>query len=310
MSCRLSSEGLTGAVRSTAASSSGITTGAAILKNAADGEPTTADSRVRVGLVAKTVLAMGTALSRNWSALAQYRRGALAARDDVRESVICWSRGLAWKIFAFPGIQPQGSSGHATAGCFSFCFFTHHSAETTGKPARIFKHRQPSARNGDRKGKWHALGTISRQSFLLPLCMKQSTFESTTQAGERSDFRLAMELFENGVSHNSIPLSLRQPSSSSPPRPIWVALYFSCWGTSRSTDARLSHRRYLPRLECRSGRKRRTRGCRSGTVWHSPSMIARKRGAHVIPALRQGSVPCSACKRRSAKHRLSLLTRQ
>jgi CubicO group peptidase (beta-lactamase class C family) len=220
METHLQSEGLTGAVWTLVTPDAGIATGAAGVKHAGTGQAMTADTRVHVGSVAKTALAIGV--------LRLITAGKLTLDSEVAPLLPAARFDNRWQ--ATDPIRVRHLLEH-TAGLENFRFHqiftlraradTPLSAALAGSPLRL--NTRPGARYVYSNISYHLLGMVieavtqSRYEsyldaeLLLPLGMADSTFSFTVQDGIGSDPRLAMGHFEHQIPHPAVPVYVRPP---------------------------------------------------------------------------------------------------
>jgi CubicO group peptidase (beta-lactamase class C family) len=211
---------LTGAVWSTVASDGSIAIDSAGVKAASTGEPLSADARVHVGSVAKTVLATGVLrlvsegrlaldmpvstylpqleFDNPWAPSEPIRLRHLldhtAGLDDAR----------LWQIFSLK-VQPDVPLA----------------ATFARDPTLLRVRSRPGTRFSYSNMSYVLLGmvieSVTGQRYehyldthlLRPLGMHDSTFTFVSQTGPQADARLAMGHFENGVAHAAVPSYLR-----------------------------------------------------------------------------------------------------
>lgn len=216
----LRQEGLAGAVWSTVGPDGTASSGAAGLKHAATGERMAADSKVHVGSVSKTLLAVGVlrlvtegklTLDTPVAPLLPGLRfdNPWEARDPVRvRHLLAHTAGLDnirfWQMFsAIPGADTPLAAAFA------------------GDPSLLKVHARPGSRYAYSNMGYALLGMVIEavsgqryeryldQRLLGPLRMADSTFEFVTQEGLGADKRLAMGHFERGAPQAAVPTYLR-----------------------------------------------------------------------------------------------------
>lgn len=219
----LQQEVLAGAVWSTIGKDGAVATGAAGLKNVATGERMTADSKVHVGSVAKTVLALGV--------LRLVTDGKLALDTPVAPLL----PGVAIDNPWHPGdpVRVRHLLAH-TAGLDNVRFWQIFSKQPRvdtplahaflGDASLLTVHARPGSRFAYSNMSYTLLGMVIEaasgqryeryldSNLLQPLGMADSTFEFVSQEGTAADKRLAMGHFENGVPHAAVPIYLRPAS--------------------------------------------------------------------------------------------------
>jgi CubicO group peptidase (beta-lactamase class C family) len=219
----LRQEGLAGAVWSTAGAGGVASTGAAGLKNAATGERMAPDSKVHVGSVAKTVLAMGVlrlvtegklsldapvapllpalAIDNPWNASDPVRVRHLLAHTSGLDNI------RFWQLFS---MEPRADTPLAAA--------------FAGDPSLLRVNARPGGRYAYSSMGYALLGMLIEAAsgeryehyldtkILAPLGMADSTFEFVGQDGAAADKRLAMGHFERGVAQPALAMYLRPAS--------------------------------------------------------------------------------------------------
>ena len=219
----LKQEGLVGAVWGTVGKDGAVATGAAGLKNAATGEPMTADSKVHVGSVAKTVLALGV--------LRLITDGRLALDTPVAPMLPGVTIDNPWN--ATDPVLVRHLLAH-TAGLDNVRFWQMFSKEPRadtplaqaflGDPTLLKVNARPGSRFAYSNISYTLLGMVIESAsgeryeryldskLLQPLGMADSTFEFVSQEGAAGDKRLAMGHFENSAPHAAVPIYLRPAS--------------------------------------------------------------------------------------------------
>lgn len=210
--------GLPGAVWTLVTPDAGIVTGAAGLSNAQTGEAMTSTTRVHVGSVAKTVLAMGV--------LRLVTTGQLSLDTEVASVLPALRFDNPWQ--ATDPIRIRHLLAH-TAGLENFRFYQVFSlraqADTPLDKAlgrdSLTVHTRPGARYVYSSTGYHLLGMVIEAvthrryeawldtELLRPLGMNDSSFAFSTQAGANADPRLAMGHFEERVAYPAIPVFAR-----------------------------------------------------------------------------------------------------
>ncbi|MGJ9420803.1 serine hydrolase domain-containing protein [Massilia sp. CMS3.1] len=220
MTRHLQSEKLNGAVWTLVTPDAGIVTGAAGVQHAVTGQAMTPTTRVHVGSVAKTVLAIGV--------LRLVTTGKLTLDTDLATLLPTVQLNNPWA--ATDPIRVRHLLEH-TAGVENFRFFqmftlragadTPLSAALGESPLNISS--RPGARYAYSNMSYHLLGMVIEAvtqnryeshldaELLRPLGMGDSTFAFTVQAGPDADPRLAMGHFENDVAHPAVPIYARPP---------------------------------------------------------------------------------------------------
>ena len=215
---RLQQAGLPGAVWTLVTPEAGILTGAAGQSDATNVKPMMRDTRVHVGSVAKTALAMGV--------LRLVTRGQLSLDSELADLLPALRFDNPWQ--ATDPIRIRHLLAH-TAGIENFRFRHVFSlraradlplGEALGMDALTVRAR-PGARYVYSSIGYHLLGmvieAITRQRYetwldaelLQPLGMHDSTFAFTSQRGAGADPRLAMGHFENRAAYPAIPVFAR-----------------------------------------------------------------------------------------------------
>lgn len=214
----LATEGLPGAVWSLSTPAGATVTGAAGLKHAGKAQAMTPTTRVHVGSVAKTVLAIGV--------LRLVSSGMLTLDTEVAALLPGLRFDNPWQ--ATHPIRIRHLLAH-TSGLDNFRFSQVFSMRARpDAPLRDALGNMPlavNARPGTRYAYsntgYHLLGMVieavtgSRYEtyldteLLLPLGMRDSTFNFTAQIGAAADTRLAMGHFEDGVAQAAVPVHLR-----------------------------------------------------------------------------------------------------
>ena len=215
---RLQQAGVPGAVWTLVTPAAGIGTGAAGASDATTGKPMTPDTRVHVGSVAKTVLAMGV--------LRLVTRGQLSLDTEVASLLPALRFDNPWQ--ASDPIRIRHLLAH-TAGLDNFRFRHVFSlraradlplGEALGM-SKLTVRSRPGARYVYSSIGYHLLGmvieAVTRQRYetwldaelLQPLGMHDSTFVFTTQRGAGVDPRLAMGHFENRAAYPTVPVFAR-----------------------------------------------------------------------------------------------------
>jgi CubicO group peptidase (beta-lactamase class C family) len=211
----LQQEQLTGAVWATIGPD-GVTTGAAGLSNASTGAPMQVDSKVQLGSVGKTVLAMGV--------LHLITEGKLSLDTPVASLLPSISFDNPWA--GTDPVRIRHLLAH-TSGLENFRLWHVFSLEAkAGTPLGTAFTRYGSAlpiqaRPGSRYAYcnigYGLLGMVIetvtgqryddylKQTLLLPLGMTDSTFSYTTQIGPGADPRLSMGHFEHGATQATVP---------------------------------------------------------------------------------------------------------
>lgn len=212
--------GLAGALWSTVGPGGVTATAAAGLKNVATGERMAVDTRVHVGSVAKTLLALGVlrlvtdskltldtpvaALLPGLAFTNPWRGG-----DPVRvRHLLAHTSGLDnirfWQMFS---LEPRPDTPLA--------------AGFAGDASLLTVHARPSSRYAYSNMNYALLGMVIEAvsgeryeryldtKLLRPLGMADSTFEFVTQEGPFADKRLAMGHFEQGAPQAAVPIYLR-----------------------------------------------------------------------------------------------------
>lgn len=218
MEKHLQSEGLPGAVWTLVTPTAGIVTGAAGVRHAGTGQAMTPNTRVHVGSVAKTALAIGV--------LRLITTGKLTLDTEVAPLLPLVRFDNRWQ--ATDPIRVRHLLEH-TAGLENFRFhqvFTLQArvdsplVEALGA-APMKLNTRPGARFVYSNIGYHLLGMVieavtqSRYEgyldaeLLRPLRMDDSTFTFTGQEGAGADARLAMGHFENRVPHPAVPVYAR-----------------------------------------------------------------------------------------------------
>jgi CubicO group peptidase (beta-lactamase class C family) len=216
----LREEGLIGAVWATVVPGEPAATGAAGLKDARRGEPLTADSRIQIGSVTKTLIAAGVlrlvtearlaldtpvatllpglALDNPWAAshplLLRHLLDHTSGLDDAR----------LWQVFS---LEPRPETPLRAS---------------LGRGTSLLRLRsRPGSRLSYSNTGYTLLGmvieTITGERYetyldahlLRPLGMLNSSFQFVSQTGGQADVRLAMGHFENGVTQAAVPSYLR-----------------------------------------------------------------------------------------------------
>lgn len=221
----LEREGMAGAVWSTvgADGSRAAGVGAAGLKNMATGERMAPDSKVHVGSVAKTVLALGVlrlvtdgrlsldapvapllpalAIDNPWNASDPVRVRHLLAHTAGLDNI------RFWQLFS---VEPRADTPLAAA--------------FAGDPSLLKVNARPGSRHAYSNMGYALLGMLIESAsgeryeryldtkVLAPLGMADSTFEFVGQEGAAADSRLAMGHFERGVTQPALPMYLRPAS--------------------------------------------------------------------------------------------------
>lgn len=220
MAHQLHSEKLNGAVWSLVTPDAGILTGAAGVKHAGTGQAMTPTTRVHVGSVAKTVLAIGV--------LRLVSTGKLSLDTELATLLPALRLNNPWS--ATDPVRVRHLLEH-TAGVENFRFYqmftlragadTPLSAALGTSPLTISS--RPGARYAYSNMSYHLLGmvieAVTRSRYerhldtelLHPLGMVNSTFAFTVQTGPGADPRLAMGHFENGVAQPAVPIYARPP---------------------------------------------------------------------------------------------------
>lgn len=220
MAHHLQTEELNGAVWSLVTPDAGVLTGAAGVRDAATGQPMTPETRVHIGSVAKTVLAVGV--------LRLITTGKLTLDTEVAPLVPAARFDNPWQ--ATDPIRVRHLLEH-TAGLENFRFhqiFSLHARADTplaaalGADPMILRAR-PGAQYAYSNIGYHLLGmvveaatgsryeTYLNTELLRPLGMNDSSAAFVTQAGPGADPKLAMGHFENGVGQASVPVYARPP---------------------------------------------------------------------------------------------------
>jgi CubicO group peptidase (beta-lactamase class C family) len=215
---RFGQTGVPGAVWTLVTPKAGIVMGAAGQSDATSAKSMTPDTRVHVGSVAKTALAMGV--------LRLVTRGQLSLDTDVASLLPALRFDNPWQ--ASDPIRIRHLLAH-TAGIENFRFRHVFSlraradlplAEALGMSELTVRAR-PGARYVYSSIAYHLLGmvieAVTRQRYetwldaelLQPLGMHDSTFAFTSQRGAGADPRLAMGHFENGAAYPAIPVFAR-----------------------------------------------------------------------------------------------------
>lgn len=220
MAKQLQSEKLNGAVWSLVTPDAGILTGAAGTKHAGTGQAMTSTTRVHVGSVAKTVLAIGV--------LRLVSTGKLTLDTEVATLLPALRLNNPWQ--STDPIRVRHLLEH-TAGVENFRFYqiftlraradTPLAAALPDAPLTVSS--RPGARFAYSNMGYHLLGmvieAVTRQRYeryldaelLYPLAMADSTFAYTVQTGPGADPHLAMGHFDNDVAHPAVPVYLRPP---------------------------------------------------------------------------------------------------
>ena len=220
MARQLRSEKLNGAVWTLVTPEVGIVTGAAGVKHAGRAQAMTPDTRVHVGSVAKTVLAIGV--------LRLITTGKLTLDTEVAAVLPALRFANPWR--ATDPVRVRHLLEH-TAGLENFRFYqmftlrahadTPLAAALPDDPVTISS--RPGARYAYSNFSYHLLGMVVEAvtqdryerhldvELLHPLGMADSTFAFTTQSGPGADPRLAMGHFENDAAHPAVPVYARPP---------------------------------------------------------------------------------------------------
>ncbi|WP_368565978.1 serine hydrolase domain-containing protein [Pseudoxanthomonas sp. UTMC 1351] len=225
MAALLAEEELTGAVWATVDTgvSPAITVGATGVKHAGTGQPLTADDRVQVGSVAKTVVATGI--------LRLVSEGRLQLDTPVSQLLPDVTFDNPWK--ATDPVRLRHLLDH-TAGLDDARIWQVFSAQAQPDTplANTYARRGGTLRIRSRPGTrfsysntgYGLLGGIIEATtgqryeryldahLLRPLEMHDSTFRFVSQEGAHTDPRLAMGHLENAVPHAAAPLYLRPAS--------------------------------------------------------------------------------------------------
>lgn len=212
----LEAERITGAVWALVTPDAGTAIGAAGLKHAGSREPMSADNKVRVGSVAKTVLAMGV--------LRMVSAGQLSLDTEVTTLLPALKLRNPWG--ASDPVRVRHLLDH-TAGLENFRFSQIYTLKAQpNTPLSSAMDRIPMLVVRSRPGSQYAYSStgylllgmiieaVSSEPYeryldthlLQPLGMHNSTFQFTTQD---ADPLLAMGHFENGVTQESLPTYLR-----------------------------------------------------------------------------------------------------
>lgn len=220
MAQALREEGLNGAVWSTVSPVQGIQLGAAGTRNAADGTPMMASTRVQVGSVAKTVLAMGV--------LRLVATGQLSLDTDVARLLPTLAIDNPWA--ATHPLHVRHLLAH-TAGLENFRFSQVFSlqaqpdmplsAALERTPGILTVLRRPGTRYAYSNTSYHLLGMVIEaatgmryeryldKELIEPLGMRDSGFGFVTQVGFHTDPSLAMGHFEGNKTQQALPIFLR-----------------------------------------------------------------------------------------------------
>jgi CubicO group peptidase (beta-lactamase class C family) len=219
MASRLQAEGLPGAVWTLVRPDGGNLTGAAGMKAIRSAQAMTPETRVHVGSVAKTVLAIGV--------LHLVTDGKLTLDTEVAALLPGMKFDNPWQ--ASDPIRIRHLLEH-TAGVenfrFSQAFSLHARADTPlidafGHTPSLTVRSRPGARYAYSTIGYHLLGMIIEvvtgtryeayldAELLRPLGMHDSTFAFTRQTGADADPRLAMGYFEDGVAQSAVPIYTR-----------------------------------------------------------------------------------------------------
>lgn len=215
---RLHQASLPGAVWTLVTPAAGIVTGGAGSSDATTGKPMTPDTRVHVGSVAKTVLAMGV--------LRLVTRGQLGLDTEVAGLLPALRFDNSWQ--ASDPIRVRHLLAH-TAGLDNFRL--HQVFSLRARPdlplgealgmSQLTVNSRPGARYAYSSIGYHLLGmvieAVTRQRYeswldaelLQPLGMHDSTFVFTTQRGAGADPRLAMGHFEDHAAYPAVPVFVR-----------------------------------------------------------------------------------------------------
>lgn len=218
MSEALTSQGLQGAVWSTVADDGTIVVDAAGTRDATTGESLSAQDRVHVGSVAKTVLATGV--------LQLVSEGRFTLETPVSHLLPGVAFDNPWAARSPVLIRhlldhTAGLDDARLADMFSLRARADAPLSTflDGRTLRV--RSRPGSRHSYSNTGYALLGmvieeftgaryeTYLRDHLLHPLGMHDSTFAFTTQAGPQADPRLAMGHFEDGVAHAAVPMFLR-----------------------------------------------------------------------------------------------------
>jgi CubicO group peptidase (beta-lactamase class C family) len=215
---RLQQASLPGAVWTLVTPAAGIATGAAGASDATTGKSMSPDTRVHVGSVAKTVLAMGV--------LRLVARGQLSLDTEVASLLPALHFDNPWQ--ASDPIRIRHLLAH-TAGLDNFRLRQVFSLRA--RPdlpldqalgmSELAVRARPGARYVYSSIGYHLLGMViealTRQRYetwldaelLQPLGMHDSTFVFTTQRGAGADRRLAMGHFEHRAAYPAVPVFAR-----------------------------------------------------------------------------------------------------
>lgn len=237
-------EGLAGAVWSTAGAGGVASIGAAGLKNTATGERMAPDSKVHVGSVAKTVLAMGV--------LRLVTEGKLSLDTPVAPLLPALVIDNPWN--ASDPVRVRHLLAH-TSGLDNIRFWQLFSMEPradtplvaafAGDPSLLRVKARPGSRYAYSSMGYALLGMLIEAAsgkryehyldtkILAPLGMADSTFEFVGQDDAAADKRLATGISSAAWHSRRWPCICVRPRSSPRLRPTWAASRSFCWGTGR-----------------------------------------------------------------------------